>query len=113
MIVLACGSRSWVDAQTIRAQLAELPRGTTIVTGGARGADQIAASVGRSLGFEVKVMRADWRRHGTRAGMLRNLAMLDERPDLVLAFHDGRSTGTQHTIDEARRRGFAVRVTSP
>jgi len=102
--VLVCGSRSWDDAQTIRARLSTLPVGSTIVTGGARGADQLAESIARSLGFDVETHRADWKRHGKHAGFVRNLKMLDTRPDLVLAFHDGRSTGTQHTIDEARRR---------
>jgi len=36
--------------------------------------------------------------------------MLDWEPELVLAFWDGRSTGTEHTITEANRRGIPVEV---
>lgn len=40
----------------------------------------------------------------------RNLAMLDEKPDLVIAFQINGSAGTQHTIDQARKRGIPVEV---
>jgi hypothetical protein len=36
--------------------------------------------------------------------------MLDDEPDRVLAFQRNGSRGTQHTIDEARRRGIPVEV---
>jgi YspA, cpYpsA-related SLOG family len=111
--VLVCGSRSWTNGRAIRHRLRELPSGSTIVSGGARGADQIAATVARSLGFEVVELQANWRpdgRYNPRAGFERNSAMLDLRPDLVLAFWDGESTGTADTLEKARRRGIATEV---
>jgi hypothetical protein len=41
---------------------------------------------------------ADWHRHGLRAGVPRNLTMLDLHPDQLLAFQIGWSPGTQHTV---------------
>jgi hypothetical protein len=38
--------------------------------------------------------------------------MLDQNPGLVIAFWDGKSRGTAHTIGEARRRGIPVEVVS-
>ena len=58
----------------------------------------------------MRVLPADWSRHGRRAGVLRNLAMLDEQPTRVLAYHRAGSPGTTHTITEARRRGIPVVV---
>lgn len=117
MIVLVCGSRNWHRDDLIAAKLATLPRGTTIIHGGARGADRTAATIARSLGFVVKEFRAEWHsgRRGAynpRAGLERNLRMLDEKPDLVIAFHRDASTGTQHTIDHATARGIPVDVIS-
>jgi hypothetical protein len=60
--------------------------------------------------LEERAFPADWRGKGRRAGILRNLAMLDDEPDRVLAFQRNGSRGTQHTIDEARRRGIPVEV---
>jgi hypothetical protein len=95
----------------MRHKLRELPRGSTVVHGGARGADRIAGELAQALGLEERVFLPDWSSYGKRAGMIRNLAMLDLVPDIVLAFWDGASTGTGHTIGEARRRGIPVDVT--
>lgn len=108
-LVLVCGSRSWRNEGMVRERLVRLPRGTRIIHGGARGADEIAARVARSLGIPERAFLADWR-SGKQAGLVRNLAMLDQLPDRVLAFWDGYSTGTLHTLTVARARGIEVEV---
>lgn len=105
---MVSGSRSWSDRDAIRAALEGWPATTTLLHGNANGADRIAASVAAELGYGIRPYEPD-----KRAGILRNLAMLDERPDVVLAFWDGRSHGTRHTIREARRRGIPVQVFRP
>lgn len=110
MKVLVCGSRDWTDPWEIEERLPHLPRGTEIIHGDCRGADRVAATVAGRLGFQVTAYPADWRGKGKRAGILRNLEMLDQKPDLVIAFQKAGSTGTQHTIDEATRRGIPVEV---
>ena len=110
MRVLVCGSRDWTDQEAIVNRIALLPSDAVVVHGGARGADRIAGAAAEILGHEVKVFRADWNKYGKAAGILRNLQMLDTRPDRVIAFWDGVSPGTQHTIEEARRRGIKVEV---
>jgi hypothetical protein len=108
--VLVCGSRDWEKPAMIRERLAQLPPGSTIVHGAARGADLMAASIAIGMRFGVDVFPANWKHYGKAAGYIRNLAMLDTGPDLVLAFQRNGSRGTQHTIDEARRRGIPVEV---
>ena len=104
--MLVCGSRGWRDARSIRNRLTTYnPATTRVIHGAAMGADMLADVEARKLGFEVERFPADWKTHGKRAGILRNLAMLDEA-DMVLAFWGGTSPGTRHTIEEARRRGF-------
>jgi len=110
LLVLVCGSREWRDVETVRARLRDLPRGSAIVHGYCRGADQIAAQIARSLGITEEGYPAQWRTLGRRAGIVRNLALLDMCPDLVVAFWDGRSTGTRHVVETARARGIAVEV---
>lgn len=110
MRVLVCGSRDWTDVGCIQAALRQLPAGSVIVHGAAPGADRLAAGVARVFGFSVDAFPANWSHHGKAAGYIRNLAMLDTGPDRVLAFQRNRSRGTQHTIDEARRRGIPVEV---
>jgi hypothetical protein len=116
MKVLVCGSRSWgadrEQTQKLYGRIASLPLDALILHGAARGADRLAADAAYLHGHSVESFPADWELYGRRAGFVRNLQMLDQEPDLVLAFWDGESRGTLHTIEEARRRGIPVEVIS-
>lgn len=112
MLILVTGSRDYTDADAIfRAILSYYPaydgQPFTVMHGGARGADTFAQAAADRLQVRSRVFTADWQAHGRAAGPIRNRAMLDESPDMVLAFGDGR--GTRDTIAEAERRGIPVR----
>lgn len=111
--ILVCGSRTWKDGNAILVRLKCCGPPGTVITGGARGADQLAENIARQLGFDVETFPADWRGKGRRAGIIRNLAMLDTEPDVVIAFQENGSRGTQHTIDEARSRGVRLWIVQP
>jgi hypothetical protein len=110
VLILVCGSRTWGDIHAIRMRLASLPPDSEIIHGAAPGADTIAGFLAEDFGFTVRSFPAQWDELGRRAGIVRNIAMLDECPGLVIAFQRGESRGTQHTITEARRRGIPVEV---
>lgn len=80
-----------------------------VVSGGARGIDRLADAWATARGYVSLVMPADWDRHGKSAGYKRNQEMV-ERTDRVIAIWDGRSPGTKHTIDIARKAGKRVTV---
>ena len=114
MKVLVTGSRDWWRDDIIQTKLAQLPQGSTVIHGGARGADRMAGVIAQRLGYHVVEYKPDWNPGNTydpSAGFKRNLRMLAEEPDLVLAFQVNESKGTQHVIDEARRRNIPVDVT--
>lgn len=73
-----------------------------IVSGGARGADRLARKWAEDNGVTYKEYPAEWDHYGKRAGMVRNLEIV-ARADTVLAFWDGKSTGTKDTINKAVR----------
>jgi hypothetical protein len=107
--VVVCGSRDWPEDKlwfVTAAMIEHFPHGALVITGGARGVDAWAYREAVRLKWPTKVIPADWDRYGKRAGFLRNIAMLDEGPEKVLAFHVGNSKGTAHTIREAHRRGI-------
>jgi hypothetical protein len=112
--ILVCGSRDWTSESVIwdalRSYKVGMPDDPLIIHGAARGADELAAWIAESMDLPVKAFPADWKTHGKRAGFLRNIQMLDENPDLVIAFQRNGSRGTQHTIDNARKRGIPVEV---
>lgn len=111
MKLLVCGSRSWTDKERMYAVLSVLPKPDLLIHGDARGADKMAAEIGLGLGWTVDAHPADWYRHGKAAGPIRNKAMLDLKPDLVLAFRaEGASPGTDHMIQSSIDAGVEVRV---
>lgn len=112
MRVLVCGSRHWHELKPILDRLALLPKLSTIIEGGAEGADQLARAAARVLGHDIIEYPANWNGRGKAAGPYRNRLMLSLAPELVIAFHENiwKSTGTKDTVSEARRRGINVEL---
>lgn len=114
--ILVCGSRdtSFLGSyDTARHAVEVRLRACTeegVIHGGAPGIDRIAENVACELGMKVREFPANWSGLGRKAGIIRNEQMLDTRPALVLAFWDGESRGTEHTIESARRRGLRLWV---
>ena len=109
--VLVCGSRGFPRSVMVE----ELPRltagATHLIHGDCRGPDRWSEELLDVT--EVTRVPADWSAHGKAAGFVRNGQMVDMRPDLVIAFWDGRSRGTENTIALARKAGLRVIVVSP
>lgn len=76
--VLIYGSRDWIDSDAIRDTVFLLPKGSVVIHGGARGADQIAGIWARHYGLEEIVFPANWAKDGKAAGPIRNQRMIDE-----------------------------------
>lgn len=121
MRVLICGSREWNDWKavvwTIKAAVArDTSRGeaTTVIAGGAGGADSQAARFARGV-IDLEEYPADWAKYGKAAGPIRNQQMLDQgKPDIVFAFHDdlANSNGTGDMVRRAKAAGIPVYVVS-
>lgn len=114
MIVLVTGSRDWDNEHIVRKALSTLPNKSTIIHGGARGADTIAGKIANELLYEVIVYRADWKRYGMGAGVIRNQHMLDDNPiiDIVFAFsnHFEDSRGTRDMIKRCTKRDLLIKL---
>ena len=113
--VIIAGTRSFNDYELLRDScnnlLSEKQRTHTVVviSGTARGADQMGERYARERGYEIRQFPADWEQYGKSAGHIRNAKMADNA-DALIAFWDGESKGTKNMIDNARRKGLAVRV---
>jgi hypothetical protein len=106
--ILVCGSRYYTDFSRVHRVLAEYGQAQpVIIHGDAKGADSLAEAAAALLDFATERHVADWATHGKAAGPIRNRQMLDREPNLVIAFGDGK--GTRDTVNEAGRRGIAVR----
>lgn len=81
----------------------------SVVSGGARGADKLAERFAEEHGVPIEIFVPDWNRNPKSAGILRNLQIIDAS-DIIVAFWDGKSTGTKHTIETAAKLGKDVYV---
>lgn len=109
--ILVTGSRNWADRKAVREALLETYTSdlVTVVHGGAQGLDRIAGEVAAELGLIVESHPADWNTHGKRAGIMRNLAMIERGADVCLAFPLGESRGTRHCMGAAAKAGIPVK----
>lgn len=80
-----------------------------IVSGGCAGADLLGERYARENGYSIDRYPAEWEKYGRKAGIMRNAVMADNA-DALIAYWDGISRGTKNMIDEARKRGLAVRI---
>ena len=86
-----------------------------IISGTARGADKLGEQYAKIAGYELSKFPADWNGLGKRAGYVRNAEMAkfaveDDNYGVLIAFWDGKSRGTKHMIDLAKRYGLEIHV---
>ncbi len=84
---------------------------TTIVSGGAKGADTLAKEFAKENNLPIIEYLPDYKTHGRQAPILRNIQIV-ENCDFLIAFWDGTSRGTKFTIDYARKKGVPFKVIS-
>lgn len=112
MKVLICGDRDWWNCRKIAKRILELPSCAVVIHGACRGADRIAGNAAFNRGLVVREYPAQWKKYGPAAGPIRNKRMLDEKPDLVIAFHSNLddSRGTKNMVNLARKAGIEVEI---
>ena len=108
--VIVAGSRNYTNYIVLAKKLDQLLKNkkAIILSGGARGADELGERYAKERGLHLIRKPANWK-YGKHAGKIRNAEMAEEA-DALVAFWDGKSPGTQHMIETAKRRGLAVRI---
>jgi Domain of unknown function (DUF4326)/YspA, cpYpsA-related SLOG family len=110
LMLIIAGSRTFTDYQRLCQVLApDKERITQVLTGGARGADQLGYRWAWKHAVRHQLFRAEWERFGKSAGMRRNHQMA-QAGDVLVAFWDGQSAGTRHMMQCMEQRGKPVVV---
>jgi len=116
MKVIIAGGRSFCSEEhykTLKLVCSELLSNysdITIVSGTASGADSLGERFATENNYELVKFPADWKRHGKSAGYIRNTEMA-EYADMLIAFWDGSSKGTNHMLNIATNKKLIVNVT--
>lgn len=85
--------------------------GDSIISGGAKGIDSLAAKYARERNLQLIEIRPDYKQYGRSATFIRNRAII-ESADLVVAFWDGKSHGTKYSIDYANKKNRSTLIIS-
>ena len=123
--IIVAGSRGFYDYQllsdTLMDYLAEMddkdivdnPSQVKFISGTCRGADALGEHFANTYEYEVIRFSVAWDRYGDSAGYRCNAEMAkyaSEAYGVLFAFWDGKSKGTKHMIDLAKRYGLEVHV---
>lgn len=109
MKVMVCGGRDYDNQVQLYSVLDDIHANTPIkklIHGNGRGADMLAQMWANERGVNVTSFPAEWGKYNKAAGPIRNQAMVDDGPHLVVAFPGG--SGTADSVTRARRRGLPV-----
>lgn len=106
--VAVVGSRTFGDKVLLSQEVGKLLP-SLIVSGGARGADSLAEEWALRFRIPTRIYPAEWDKYGRSAGFRRNRDIVDGC-EVLLAFWDGESRGTAHSIKLAESAGKVVRV---
>lgn len=115
--IIVAGGRTFKDYLLLENKILELlakyegcgtPENVKFVSGTARGADVLGEQFAYTYGYDVIRFPADWNRYGKSAGYRRNAEMAQFASEkghkgVLIAFWDGRSRGTKHMIDLAKK----------
>jgi hypothetical protein len=92
------GSRTFNDYFFLKEKLDPyVSKITQVISGGANGADFLGEKWAKENNIETMIFYADWKKYGKRAGFIRNEYIINNC-DLCVAFWDGKSKGTSHSL---------------
>jgi hypothetical protein len=112
MKVIIAGSRDFNDYNELCKfcdHVLQNQKEIEVVSGTAKGADQLGEKYATERGYTIKQFPADWDKHGRSAGYIRNEEMA-KYADALIAFWNGNSKGTEHMINLAKKYNLKIKV---
>ncbi len=112
MKLAVIGSRDFTNYPELKEALDKVSKYIDIeliISGGARGADSLAERYAKEHDIQTLIFRPDWEKYGRKAGIVRNYDII-RNCDMVIAFWDGKSKGTAHSISIAREQKKKVLI---
>jgi hypothetical protein len=106
--LIIAGGRNFNDYERLQ-RTCWVNQFTTIISGGATGADTLGIKLAHEKGCKVIKIEAEWGKYGKAAGPIRNQKMA-AIADKCICFWDGKSKGTKSMIDICKKKGIPCQV---
>jgi len=108
MRTIIAGSREGVEPYHLVSALQQIDWvPTAIISGTAKGADKLGEQWAIANNVPLEKYPAKWDKYGKSAGYKRN-AQMAEAAEALVALWDGKSKGTSHMIDLAKKHGLKI-----
>lgn len=103
MKIAIIGSRDFNNYGLLTETLEQLKSNITqVISGAARGADSLGEQWAKENQIDTLIFPANWSLYGKRAGFIRNEDII-KNCDFCIAFWDGKSKGTAHSISLCKK----------
>lgn len=111
MKVIIAGGRDFDDYELLKNVCSQIIKPDWVVISGcAKGADTLAIDYAKEFNIKYEEYPANWNLHGKSAGSIRNREMLNADATHLIAFWDGKSSGTKNMINIAKNANINVLV---
>lgn len=110
--VIIAGSRNFDDYELLCTSCDRIlggAKGIEIVSGAAKGADELGENYANERGYSLVKFPANWSKNGRFAPFTRNKEMA-EYAEMLIVFWDGKSTGTKNMIKYAKLNGLEIHI---
>lgn len=108
MIIAVIGSRNFSNFELLSKEFQSFSP-SCIISGGANGADRLAAQYANLHNIPLKEIKPDYKKYGRPAPLIRNSQIIREA-DFILAFWDDESRGTLDTLLKAKKAGKPYKI---
>lgn len=105
------GTRTFIDYELFKITINNIVKdfeAFSFVSGGAQGADSLAQRYADEYKIPITVYKPDWS-IGKQAGYIRNVKIWDNS-DIGIAFWDGKSKGTAHSFEIAKKQNKQIYI---
>jgi hypothetical protein len=110
MKIAIIGSRNFTNYKLLQEILEQYqPKITLVVSGAAKGADSLGEKWALENNIQTLIFPADWNQYGKRAGFIRNEDII-KNCDCCVAFWDGESKGTKHSLSLCKKYNKPVKI---
>jgi len=110
MRTIIAGSRECTDYNILLSAIQDLSwKPSVIISGSARGIDQLGEKYAIENGIQLIRFPAQWDKYGKRAGFIRNEDMA-KKADALFAIWDGKSPGTKNMIELAKKYNLLIYI---
>ena len=110
MKIAIIGSRNFTNYKLLQEILEQYqPKITLVVSGAAKGADSLGEKWALENNIQTLIFPADWNQYGKIAGFIRNEDII-KNCDCCVAFWDGESKGTKHSLSLCKKYNKPVKI---